>query len=122
MEFYYCSHCKNIIYFFNNKGVPVSCCGEKMSKLTPNTTEGAYDKHIPVIEKMNDSILVKVGSVPHPMTEEHHIAWIVLETNKGFHKIDLDFTAEPVAEFLLPKNEYPVTAYEYCNLHGLWKS
>ncbi len=122
MQFFVCSHCKNIINFFENKGVPVMCCGEKMTELVPNSTDAANEKHVPVVEKDGSKVTVTVGSVLHPMTEEHHISWIVVETNKGFHKINLDHTGEPKTEVLLTADENVVTVYEYCNLHGLWKA
>lgn len=122
MEFFVCSHCGNIIYFVKNAGVPVQCCGQKMTKLEPNTTDAATEKHVPVVVKDGNKVEVVVGSTLHPMTEEHHIAWIILETNRGFQKVDLSHTGEPKAEFCLLGDEEVVAVYEYCNLHGLWKA
>lgn len=122
MQFFICSHCKNIIHFFNNSGVPIVCCGEKMTEVIPNTSDGAFEKHVPVVEKNGNEVVVTVGSIPHPMTPEHHIAWIIVETNKGFHKKDLDHTGEPKATFALTPDEEVVSVYEYCNIHGLWKA
>ena len=120
MKFYRCSHCGNIIAFMENKGVPVMCCGQKMEELIAGSTDAAQEKHVPVIEIDGNKVTVKVGDVEHPMTEEHHIAWIVLETKKGFQKINLKHTAAPCAVFALADDE-AVAAYAYCNLHGLWK-
>ncbi len=87
-------------------------------ELTPNTTDGAYEKHVPVIEQKMDSVVVKVGSVAHPMLDVHYIEWIVLETATGYQKIDLHPGEKPEASFAV--TEPVIAAYEYCNLHGLW--
>ena len=120
MKFYRCSHCGNIIAYMENKGVPVMCCGQKMEEIVPGSVDAAAEKHVPVIAVDGDKVTVTVGSVIHPMTEPHHIAWIVLETAHGFQKKDLDPTGEPVAVFALAGDDVKA-AYEYCNLHGLWK-
>ena len=122
MKFYQCAHCKNIIVYAYDKGGPVSCCGEKMKELIPGAVDAAKEKHVPVAEVNGNLVKVTVGSVLHPMSEEHHIAFVVLETNKGFHKIDLDVTGAPEAVFALADGEKAVAVYEYCNLHGLWKT
>ena len=83
-----------------------------------NTTDGAYEKHVPVIEHTGDHVTVKVGSVEHPMIEAHYIEWIVLETATGYQKHDLKPGEKPEAHFAV--TEPVVAAYEYCNLHGLW--
>lgn len=120
MKFYRCAHCGNIIAFLENKGVPVVCCGQKMDEIIPGSVDAAAEKHVPVIKIDGDTVTVCVGDVAHPMTEPHHIAWIVLETEHGFQKKDLDPTGEPCAVFSLA-NDKAVAAYAYCNLHGLWK-
>ena len=122
MQFYRCNHCGNIIVFMENKGVPVMCCGEKMTELVPGATDGAFEKHVPVIEQNGSQVKVSVGSVAHPMMEEHYIQFIVLETKQGFAKKDLKPKDVPVAEFVLSEGDEVVAAYEYCNLHGLWKA
>ncbi len=122
MQFYRCNHCGNIIVFMESKGVPVVCCGEKMTELVPGSTDGAFEKHVPVIEKDGSKVKVSVGSVAHPMMEEHYIQFIVLETKQGFAKKDLKPSDAPVAEFVLADGDEIVAAYEYCNLHGLWKA
>ena len=120
MKFYRCSHCGNIIAFLENKGVPLMCCGQKMDEIIPGSVDAAAEKHVPVVAVDGDVVTVCVGSAAHPMTEAHHIAWIVLETENGFQKKDLDPTGEPCAVFSLA-NDKAVAAYAYCNLHGLWK-
>ncbi len=86
--------------------------------VTPNTTDGAHEKHVPVIEQHGDFVTVKVGSVEHPMLDVHYIEWIVLETATGYQKHDLKPGEKPEAHFAV--TEPVVAAYEYCNLHGLW--
>ncbi len=119
MKFYKCSHCGNIIAFMESKGVPVMCCGQKMDEIIPGSVDAAAEKHVPVIRTDGDCVTVTVGDVEHPMTEEHHIAWIVLESENGFQKVDLDPTGAPCATFALAGTK-AVAAYAYCNLHGLW--
>ena len=122
MKFYICKHCGNIICYLKSSGVPVFCCGEKMQELVPGTTEAATEKHIPVLQQDGRHVTVTVGSVAHPMTEAHLIEWIVLETEKGFQKVNLTAADAPRAEFLLSDGDSAVAAYAYCNLHGLWKA
>ncbi len=120
-NFYRCNHCGNIIEMVHESGVPVVCCGEPMQLLDPNTTDAAVEKHVPVVEVNGKEVLVKVGSVEHPMVEEHHIEVVILETNLGSQKKYLDKTGKPEARFALLDGEKVVAAYEYCNLHGFWK-
>lgn len=88
------------------------------TELIPNTVEAAFEKHIPVIDHSGDSVIVKVGSVAHPMVDVHWIKWIVLETATGYQKKELKPGDKPEAEFAV--TEPVVAAYEFCNLHGLW--
>jgi len=122
MKFYVCNHCGNIIQYVKNKGVPVVCCGEKMSELIPGTSDGAAEKHVPEVKVDGNKVTVTVGSVAHPMQDVHYIEWVILETEKGYQKVDLKPDQAPVAEFIVPEGDKPVAAYEYCNLHGLWKA
>ncbi len=122
MTFYRCEHCGNIVAFINDAGVPLVCCGEKMKALTPNTSDGAGEKHVPVIKVDGQLVTVTVGSVEHPMLEEHSIQWIVLETKEGRQRKTLKPGDKPVAKFALTEGDSVVAAYEYCNLHGLWKA
>ena len=122
MKFYQCSHCKNIITYVDNKGVPVMCCGEKMQELVPGTVDAALEKHVPVVEKDGNKVSVKVGSVTHPMLEEHYIVFIAIETKNGSQIKYLKPGEEPAAEFVLADGDEFVAAYEYCTLHGLWKA
>lgn len=123
MKFYRCEGCGNFVTFLNEKsGCTPKCCGETMKELVPNTTDAANEKHVPVIEEDGNTVSVTVGSVEHPMVEAHYIQWIILETNKGFMKKDLHPEEKPTAKFALTDGETVVAAYEYCNLHGLWKA
>lgn len=121
MKLYVCKHCGNIIEKVIDKGVPVICCGEKMAELEPNTSDGAFEKHVPAVTEEGSAIRVVIGSVEHPMLEEHHIEWIILETDKGIYRKNLQPGEVPKAEFILADGEKPLAAYEYCNLHGFWK-
>lgn len=98
------------------------CCGQKMVELVPGTTDAAVEKHVPVIKQEGQKVTVEVGSVTHPMMAEHYIEWIVLETEKGYQKVDLKPEEAPSAEFALVEGDKVVAAYAYCNLHGLWKA
>ncbi len=122
MKFYVCKHCGNIIAYAKNSGVPVMCCGERMSELVPNTVDAAQEKHLPVISRKGNLVTVEVGSVAHPMTEAHSIQWIALETRQGNQRKELKPNEAPQAVFALVEGDEPVAAYAYCNLHGLWKA
>mgnify|MGYP000578270991 FL=1 len=101
------------------EGTPM-CCGEPMKLLRENTTDGAKEKHVPVVEKIEGGYRVTVGSVEHPMTDAHYIQWIELVTPTGVLRHNLAPQDKPVAEFKTDATE--VEAREYCNLHGLWKA
>ena len=120
MTFYRCKHCGNIIAHIQDSGVRCHCCGEEMKPLTPNTTDAAGEKHVPVVQVNGRTVTVTVGSVEHPMLEAHYIQWIALETKQGMQRKTLEPGAEPKAAFALSEGDEPVAAYEYCNLHGLW--
>ena len=119
-KFYRCRHCGNVIIKFVDSGVPVVCCGEQMEELIPNTVDASNEKHVPVVKMTeNGKIKVEVGSIPHPMTPEHHIVFIYVEMENGGIRIDLK--EKPEAE-ICACNGKVTAVYEYCNLHGLWKT
>lgn len=119
-KFFRCRHCGNVIHKVVDSGVPVVCCGEQMQELIPNTVDASNEKHVPAITKLSDCKLkVQVGSILHPMLPEHHICFIYVETENGGIRIDLK--DKPEAEICVCSGK-PVTVYEYCNLHGLWKT
>ncbi|MCM1053442.1 MAG: desulfoferrodoxin [Ruminococcus sp.] len=115
-----CEVCGNLVELTNETEKELTCCGSKMKEIEANTTEAALEKHIPVIDKKDNVVIVTVGEVMHPMTEEHYIKWIYLETNKGIKKADLKPEMEPVVKFNLENDEEVIGAYSYCNLHSLW--
>lgn len=121
-RFFICEHCKNIVSIVQNSGVPIKCCGQNMTELIPGTVDAAVEKHVPVVTKEGNLIKAKVGEVTHPMTEEHSIQWIYLETDKGGQIKHLTPSDAPEAIFALANDEKAVAVYEYCNLHGLWKA
>ncbi|MBR2342797.1 MAG: desulfoferrodoxin [Clostridia bacterium] len=121
-KFYICERCGNLVGMIHASGVSMVCCGQKMTPLTPGTTDASVEKHVPVALVSDDTVTVKVGSVTHPQSPEHYIAWIYLETNRGGQRVALEKDGEPAATFKLAPGEKAVAVYAYCNLHGLWKS
>ena len=121
MTFYICKGCGKIIGMIRPSKCPTKCCGEPMEELIPNTTDAAGEKHVPVVEVNGKDVQVSVGSVAHPMLDEHFIMWIALETKQGAQRKPLVPGAAPCACFALAEGDEVVAAYEYCNLHGLWK-
>lgn len=123
MLFYRCQGCGNFVTFLTEKtACTPKCCGEPMTELVPNTSDGAGEKHVPVVTAEGDKVTVKIGAAEHPMLEAHYIQFIVLETEHGYQKKDLKPGEKPEAVFALAEGEKPIAAYEYCNLHGLWKA
>ncbi|NLT64959.1 MAG: desulfoferrodoxin [Clostridiales bacterium] len=121
-KFYICKHCGNIVGFVHDSGVPIVCCGEKMSELAANTTDASSEKHVPAIHVDGSSVRIDIGSAPHPMTEEHHISWVYIQTKKGGQRKSLEATGAPSVEFKLTDDDKLLAAFAYCNLHGLWKA
>ena len=120
-KFYICERCGNIAGKIHDSGVQMVCCGQKMTPLVPGVVEASHEKHIPVVSVDGNVVTVTVGSVEHPMAEEHSILWVYLETDKGGQRKSLEVGAAPVVTFAL-SDERPIAAYAYCNLHGLWKA
>lgn len=116
-----CNHCGNMVAFLEDTGVPVICCGEPMEVLEANTVDAAAEKHVPEITTEGNTVTVKVGSVEHPMTSEHYITHIILETAGGLQIKTLTPEDAPEAAFPLAQGDTVTAAYEYCSLHGLWK-
>lgn len=119
-EFYICKHCGNIVAKVLDRGPKISCCGEEMVLLNANTVDAAKEKHIPAVTVEGSKLTVNVGSVDHPMTAEHHIAWVYVQTEKGGMRKNLAVDAKPHATFVV-EDDKAVAVYAYCNLHGLWK-
>lgn len=122
LKFFICRTCGNMIEIVKTKGVPVFCCGKPMEELTANTVEASAEKHLPEVTVSGGTVSVKVGSQEHPMLPEHYITMIVLETENGVFKKYLNAGEKPEAVFALAEGDKPVAVYEYCNLHGLWKT
>lgn len=95
---------------------------EGFTEVVPNSTDAAGEKHLPVVSREGNIVKVQVGSVSHPMTEEHSITFVFLETENGVSYFNLKPEHEPIAVFTLPNGERPIAAYAYCNLHGFWKT
>ena len=119
--FYICRHCGNLIAMIRDVGVHVQCCGEDMHRLDPDKANGSGEKHAPVYTKDGDVIHVSVGAAEHPMTEEHFIEWICLETERVIQYAHLKPTDKPRAQFALCKGDEVRQIYAFCNQHNLWK-
>ena len=120
-RFYICRKCGNLIGLINNEGVPLMCCGEEMENLIPNSVEASTEKHMPDVNVTNTGISVSIGSVPHPMEEAHHIAFVYVETERGGQRKCLNVGDNPMLSFSF-SDDKPIAVYAYCNLHGLWKT
>lgn len=119
-QIYKCAKCGNIVEVLHAGAGELVCCGEPMQQQIENTVDAAVEKHVPVIEKTEKGVKVKVGSVPHPMEEAHYIEWIeILADGKSYRKF-LKPGDAPEAEFETQSEN--ISAREYCNIHGLWKS
>lgn len=119
-RFYKCATCGNVAIKVVDSGVPLVCCGEKMQELLPNTVDASGEKHVPVVTKLDGGLLkVEVGSVAHPMEQAHHIAFVYVETERGGIRVDLSDKPEAL---VYVGDEKVLAVYEYCNLHGLWKT
>ena len=118
-QIYKCEVCGNIVEVVHPSGGTLVCCGKPMTLLNENTTDAAVEKHVPVIEKIDGGVLVKVGAVEHPMVEKHYIEWIEVHTANKVYRKYLKPGDKPEAVFKL--DEEVLYAREYCNLHGLWK-
>ena len=121
-KFYICEHCGNIIAKVKDTGVPVMCCGQKMTEIVPGTADAAVEKHIPVYQVEGNIVTVRVGSVDHPMLPEHFIEWVSLQTKQGNQRKLLHPGDQPAVCFALCEGDEVEAVYAYCNLHGLWKA
>lgn len=118
-QVYKCEICGNIVEVLHNGAGALTCCGQPMKLIEENTVDAALEKHVPIIEEVDGGVIVKVGSVEHPMLPEHYIEWIEVHTKDKIYRKYLKPGEKPEATFKL--NEKPILAREYCNLHGLWK-
>ena len=119
-KFLECKKCGNIVAAVKESGVSVMCCGQKMEQIIPGTVEASREKHIPEYEVKDNKVYVTVGSVEHPMTEEHYIEWISIQTKQGNQRKQLKPNQAPKVCFSLCECDEVEAVYAYCNLHGLW--
>lgn len=122
VQFFSCGHCGNIIAKIKDCGVPIKCCGENMKDLTAATSDGAKEKHIPLYHINGDKVTVNVGEAEHPMTAEHYIEWVCIETEKGLQLKKLTPDRTPEVSFALTNDDKVKSVFAFCNLHGLWKA
>ena len=121
-RFFKCEHCGNIIAIVKNSGVPVMCCGQKMTEIIPNTVEASGEKHMPVWKIEGNIVHVNVGSISHPMLDEHYIEWVSIQTKFGNQRKQLVPGQNPEVCFSICAGDELEAVYAYCNLHGLWKA
>jgi superoxide reductase len=119
-QIYKCTLCGNIVEVAHEGNGQLVCCGQPMTLQTENTVEASREKHIPVIEKTENEVLIKVGSIQHPMEEKHYIEWIELMTPTSVYRKNLKPDEKPEAVF--KTNEDIICVREYCSIHGLWKA
>jgi len=119
-QIYKCAKCGNIVEVLHVGAGELVCCGEPMELIIEKNEDEGKEKHVPVVEKTENGVKVKVGSVPHPMEEAHYIEWIEIVADKKSYRKFLSPGNAPEAEFCIEAEN--ITAREYCNLHGLWKS
>ena len=117
--FYQCPICGNIVIKVVEGGGTLTCCGQPMQIIEPNTTDASQEKHVPAITIEGDTLKAAVGSVEHPMVEDHYIQWIYLVTEEGVLARCLNPGETPAATFVLD-GQKPLAVFEYCNKHGLW--
>ncbi len=119
VEFYECEVCGNLVGLIRDGGGELVCCGQPMKKLVANTTDAAVEKHVPIVKREDGKLMIEVGAVAHPMTEQHYIEWIAVSGVDGTKRIQLSPGDEPKT-IVCDGEEDEV--YAYCNLHGLWKA
>lgn len=120
-RFFICERCGNVIAMIRSCGVAVKCCGENMKEVNPEQSDGAEEKHMPVYDAKNGVVTVSVGALEHPMTPEHYIEWICIETDGGFQYKQLNPGMTPHASFFISEDDNIKAVYAFCNRHSLWK-
>lgn len=118
-RFYQCKLCGNLVGMIHQSGAPLVCCGQEMEELIPGSVDASKEKHVPVVTCEGDCVKVCLGSAPHPMTSEHLIMWVYLQTDVGGQRKCLNPGDAPEVSFALGGDK-PIAVYAYCNLHGLW--
>lgn len=122
MDIYKCELCGTIVEELEFGAMHPDCCGQPMTLMKPGTTDGAKEKHIPVVEVEGGIVRVTVGQDEHPMMNNHYIEWIAIETTSGMQKKFLKPGDDPQAVFIIDLDEELISTYAYCNIHGLWKT
>jgi superoxide reductase len=120
LQVYKCEICGNIVEVLHEGQGQLVCCNQPMKLLEEQTEEQGKEKHVPVIEKKDKAVKVKIGSVPHPMEEKHYIEWVAIQTDKGVFRKFLKPGEKPEADFEI--TEDILQAREYCNVHSLWST
>lgn len=119
-QIYKCNICGNIVEILHNGAGELVCCGQPMELMVEKNKDQGLEKHVPIIEKTEKGVLVKIGSIPHPMEETHYIEWIEIIVDGKYCRKFLNPGDKPEAEFEITGNN--INARAYCNIHGLWKS
>jgi superoxide reductase len=119
-EIYKCEICGNIVEVLHEGAGTLVCCGQPMKLLKENSIDASLEKHVPVLKKVEEGVEISVGSIEHPMTEEHYIDWIEIQTSQGCFRKQHNTGDKPQA--LFETNEEIIQIRAYCNLHGLWKN
>ena len=118
-KFFVCKHCGKLIKELTPSDAKNICCGEEMKELVANSVDASLEKHTPVVELVEDELLIKVGSTLHPMTKEHYIQWFIVNNKDRCYEVELYPEQDPVVRIPLLRN---ATVYAYCYLHGFWKT
>ena len=119
VRFYRCSICDNVIGLIDGDMEHIKCCGKTMEQMIANTTDASVEKHVPVVERVEDELVVKVGEVEHPMEKDHYIMWIAQVTDNRTTRVRLYPEQATETRFPYIKDS---NIYAYCNKHGLWKA
>lgn len=119
-KFCRCEICGNLVGMLHDSGSPLVCCGQPMTVLVANTQEASHEKHIPAVKYEDGTLIVDIGSVAHPMVEEHFIEWVYVQTTHGGQRKSLKPGDAPHVEFC-SLGDKPLAVFAYCNIHGLWK-
>lgn len=122
LKFYQCKKCGQIITKVEGKDTDIICCGETMEEMIPNEVDAAIEKHVPIYVRIGNEIRVNVGAEDHPMTKEHYIKWIYVQTTQGAYFKCFRPDDRPRADFMISSKETLTSVYALCNIHGLWKA
>ena len=121
-KFYICENCGKMVALVKESGVPVVCCGKPMNEIIPGTTDASVEKHVPTYKVEGNKVHVVIGAVEHPMTEDHYIEWVSIQTTGGNQRKPLYPGQKPEVCFSLCEGDTVEAVYAYCNLHSLWKA